>query len=83
MALDETMKTIFIYVWRSKYRKNLRSGLPKKWENLRTAWSQVNEKKLDIVRDSLPAQDIIQQTKAELFPFFLVKVYASSFLNDF
>ena len=55
----------------------------KKWENLRTAWSQVNEEKLDIVRDSLPAQDIVQQTKAELFPFFLVRVYASSFLNDF
>ena len=30
MALDETMKTILIYVWRSKYRNNLRSGLPKK-----------------------------------------------------
>ena len=55
----------------------------RKWENLRTAWSQVNEEKLDIVRDSLPAQDIIQQTKAELFPFFLVRVYALSFLNDF
>ena len=55
----------------------------RKWENLRTAWSQVNEEKLDIVRDSLPAQDIIQQTKAELFTFFLVSVYALSFLNDF
>ena len=30
MALDETMKTILIYVWLSKYRNNLRSGLPKK-----------------------------------------------------
>ena len=29
MALDETTKTILIYVWR-KYRNNLRSGLPKK-----------------------------------------------------
>ena len=44
----------------------------RKWENLRTAWSQVNEEKLDIVRDSLRAQDIIQQTKAELFTFFLL-----------
>ena len=26
---------------------------------IRTAWSQVNEEKSDIVRDSLPAQDII------------------------
>ena len=42
-----------------------------------------NEEKLDIVRDSLPAQDIIQQTKAELFTFFLVSVYALSFSNDF
>ena len=55
----------------------------RKWENLGTAWSQVNEEKLDIVRVSLPAQDIIQQTKAELFPFLLVRVYALSFLNDF
>ena len=30
MALDETMKTILIYVWRSKFRNNLPSGLPKK-----------------------------------------------------
>ena len=30
MALDETMKTILIYVWRRKSRNNLRSGLPKK-----------------------------------------------------
>ena len=30
MALDETMKTILIYVLRSKYRNNLRSGLSKK-----------------------------------------------------
>ena len=37
-------------------------------------WSQVNEDKLDIERDSLPAQDIIQETKAELFTFFLVSV---------
>ena len=36
--------------------------------------SQVNEEKLDIERDSLPAQDIIQQTKADLFTFFLVSV---------
>lgn len=59
MALDETMKTILIYVWSNKYRNNLRSGLPKKMGNLRTAWSQVNEEKSDIVRDSLPAQGII------------------------
>ena len=55
----------------------------RKRENLRSAWSQVNEEKSDIVRDSLPAQDIIQQTKAELFTFSLVSVYALSFLNDF
>ena len=36
--------------------------------------SQVNEEKLDIERDSLPAQDIIQRTKADLFTFFLVSV---------
>ena len=75
MALDETMKTILIYVWRSKYRNNLRSGLPKKmgkWKD--RPCSQVNEEKLDIERDSLPAQDIIQETKAELFTFFLVSV---------
>ena len=30
MVLDETMKTILIHVWRSKYWNNLRSGLPKK-----------------------------------------------------
>ena len=55
----------------------------RKWENLRTAWSQINEEKLDIVRDSLPTQDIIQQTKAELFTFFIISVYALHFLNDF
>ena len=43
-------------------------------------WSQVE--KLDIERDSLPAQDIIQQTKAELFTLSLL-AYALSFLNDF
>ena len=61
MALDETMKTILIYVWRSKYRNNLRSGLTKKMGKSKDRpWSQVNEEKLDIERDSLPAQDIIQ-----------------------
>ena len=30
MVLDETMKTIPIHVWRSKYWNKLRSGLPKK-----------------------------------------------------
>ena len=61
MALDETMKTIVIYVWRSKYRNSLRSGLPKKMGKSKDRpWSQVNEEKLDIERDSLPAQDIIQ-----------------------
>ena len=30
IALDETMKTILSYLWRSKYRNNLRSDLPKK-----------------------------------------------------
>ena len=75
MALDETMKTILIYVWRSKYRNSLRSGLPKKMGKSKDRpWSQVNEEKLDIERDSLPAQDIIQETKAELFTFFLVSV---------
>ena len=29
MALDKTMKTILIYVWRGKYKNNLRSSLPK------------------------------------------------------
>ena len=61
MALDETTKTILIYVWRSKFRNNLRSGLPKKMG------------KSDIVRDSLPTQDIIELTKAELLTFFLVR----------
>ena len=51
----------------------------RKWENLRTTWSQVNEEKSDIVRESLPAKDIIQYTKAELFTFFLVSKYALSF----
>ena len=73
MALDETMKTILIYVWRSKYRNNLRSGLPKKMgkskDRLIAGWW----------RKSLPAQDIIQYTKAELFTFFLVSIYALSF----
>ena len=55
----------------------------RKWENLRTTWSQVNDEKSDIVRDSLPVQDIIQQTKAELFTFIRVSVYALSFLDDF
>ena len=68
MALDETMKTILIYVWRSKYRNNPRSGLPKKMgkskDRLIAGWW----------RKSLPAQDIIQYTKAELFTFFLVSV---------
>ena len=41
------------------------------------------KERLDIERDSLPDQDIIQQTKAELFTFFLVSVYALSSLNDF
>ena len=59
MALDETMKTILLYVWRSKYRNNLRSGLPMKMGKSKAAWSHVNEEKSDIVRDSLPAQDII------------------------
>ena len=62
MAVNETMKTILIYVWRSKDRNNLRSS-QRKCENLRTAfwtaWLQVNEEKSDIVRDSLPTQDII------------------------
>ena len=53
------------------------------WENLEDPWSQVNEEKSDIVRDSLPAQNIIQQTTAEFFTLFLVSVYALSFLNDF
>ena len=30
MVLDETMKTIPIHVWRTKYWNKLRSGLPKK-----------------------------------------------------
>ena len=69
------MKTILIYVWSSKYGNNLRPGLPKKMGKSKDRrWSQVNEEKLDIERDSLPAQNIIQQTKAELFPFFLVSV---------
>ena len=45
--------------------------------------SQVNDEKSDIVRDSLPVQDIIQQTKAELLTLFLASVYALSFLDDF
>ena len=41
-----------------------------------TAWSQVNEEKLDIVRDSLPAQDKKQKkAKAELFIFFPLLAY--------
>ena len=41
MALDETMKTILIYVWRSKYIKiTCDQASQRKWE---TAWSQVNE----------------------------------------
>ena len=55
----------------------------RKWENLRTTWSQVNKGESDIVRDSLPARDIIQKTTAELFTFSIVSVYALSFLNDF
>ena len=75
MALDETMKTILIYVWRSKNTNNLRSGLTKKMGKSKDRpWSQVDEEKLDIERDSLPAQDIIQQTWAELFTSFLVSV---------
>ena len=62
MALDETMKTILIYVWRSKCRNSLWSGLPKKMGKSKDRpWSQVNEEKLDVERDSLPAQDNIQQ----------------------
>ena len=83
MELDETIKTILIYVWRSNIEITCDQVSQRKRENLRTAWSQVNEEKIDIERDSLPALDIIQQTKAELFSFFLVSVYALSFLNDF
>ena len=54
MALDKTMKTILIYVWRGKYKITCDQVSQMKWE---TAWSQVN---WDIVRDSFPAQDIIQ-----------------------
>ena len=54
-----------------------------KWENLRTTWLQVSEGKSDIVRDSLPARDIIQKTTAELFTFSIASAYALSFLNDF
>ena len=64
MALDETMKTILIYVWRSKYRNSLRSGRPKKMGKSKDRpWSQVNEEKLDVERDSLPAQDLIQHNQ--------------------
>ena len=55
MALDETVKTILIYVWRSKYINNLRSGLPKKMGKSKGRVIAVNEEKSDLVRDSLPA----------------------------
>ena len=44
MVLDETMKTIPIHVWRSKYYTeiNYDQASQRKWESLRTAWSQVN-----------------------------------------
>ena len=83
MALDETMKTILIYVWRSKYRNNLRSGLPKKmgkWKD--RPWSQVNEEKLDIERDSLPAQDIIQHKQWHHAKIYLKRKKSGDLLRD-
>ena len=63
MALDETMKTILkLFTFdAANIEITCDQASQRKWENLRTAWSQVNEEKLDIMRDPLPAQDIIQQ----------------------